>query len=96
MRQFLHSTLSFTKFTFAARKCKRKKAFVRFRNEIWCMDLVHVIKLAKDCNVVQNLLVRQDLFDRTLDAYRKKTKGSTETARAFSTVNTNKIQNMKV
>ena len=44
------------------------KAFARFKNEIWCMDLAYVDKLAKVNNRVKYLLVRQDLFDRTLDA----------------------------
>ena len=37
--QFLHSKASYTKITLAARKMKRMRAFARFRNEIWCMDL---------------------------------------------------------
>ena len=74
VRQFLHSEPSYTKFTFATRKLKRKKAFARFRNEIWCMDLAYVDKLAKDNNGVKYLLVRQDLFDRTVDAKRMKKK----------------------
>ena len=32
------------------------------------MDLAYVDKLAKDNNGVKYLLVRQDLFDRTVDA----------------------------
>ena len=45
VRQFLHSKDSYTKFTLAARKfksMKRMRAFARFRNEIWCMDLAYV------------------------------------------------------
>ena len=68
VRQFLHSKPSYTKFTLATRKFKRMKAFVRFKNEIWCMDLAYVDKFAKDNNGVKYLLVRQDLFDRTVDA----------------------------
>ena len=58
--------------------------FVRFRNEIWCMDLAYVDKLAKENNVVMFLLVRQDLFDRTVNAKGKKTKDSQETEKASS------------
>ena len=68
VRQFLHSKASYTKFTLATRKFKRMKAFATFRNESWCMDLAYVDKLAKDNNCVKYLLVRQDLFDRTVDA----------------------------
>ena len=84
--QFLHSKHSYIKFTFATRKFKRMKAFARLKNEIWCMDLAYVDKLAKNNNGVKCLLVRQDLFDRTLDANRMKTKGSKETVRAFLTM----------
>ena len=45
------------------------------------MDLAHVDKLAKDNNGVKYLLVRQDLFDRTVDAKRMKTKDSKGTVR---------------
>ena len=34
VRQFLHSKSSYTKFTLAARKIKRMRAFARLRNEI--------------------------------------------------------------
>ena len=78
VRQFLHSKVSYKKFTLAARKFKRMRAFARFRNEIWCMDLAYVDKLAKENNGVKYLLVRQDLFDRTVDAKRMKTKDSQE------------------
>ena len=44
------------------------KAIARFKNEITCMDLPYVDILAKDNNAVKYLLVRQDLFDRTVDA----------------------------
>ena len=42
--QFLHSKASYTKFTLAARKFKRMRAFARFRNGIWCMDLAYFDK----------------------------------------------------
>ena len=95
MRQFLISKPSFTKFTFATRKFKRKKAFARFKNEIWCMDLAYVDKLAKEKNGVKYLLVRQDLFDGTVDATGMKTKDSKETIRAFLTMITKKIDPKK-
>ena len=82
VRQFLHSKGS-TKFTLAARKFKRMRAFARFRNEIWCMDLAYVDKLAKEKNGVKYLLVRQDLFNRTVNAKGIKTKDSQETVKVF-------------
>ena len=60
------------------------RAFARFKNEIWCMDLANVDKLAKDNNGVKYLLVRQDLFNRTVDAKGMKTKDSKETVKTFS------------
>ena len=47
VRQFLHSKPSYTKFTPATRKFRRMKAFARFKNELWCMDLAYVDRLAK-------------------------------------------------
>ena len=47
------------------------------------MDLAYVDKLAKDKNGVKYLLVRQYLFDRTVDAKRMKAKASKEKVRAF-------------
>ena len=57
---------------------------------MWCMDLAYVQKLAKDNNVVKYLLIRQDLFDRTVDAKGMKTEDSKETVLAFSSMITNK------
>ena len=64
------------------------KAISRFKNEIWCKNLAYAEKLAKDNNGVKYLLVRQDLFDRTVDAKGMKTKDSKETVRAFLTMTT--------
>ena len=66
VRQFLHSKPSSTMFTFATRKFMRMKALAGFKNEIWFMDLAYVDKVAKDNNGVMYLLVRQDLFDKTV------------------------------
>ena len=74
LRQLLHSEPSITNITLATQKFKRMKTFAWVKNEIWCMDLKYVDKSAKDINGVKYLLVRQDLFDRTVDAKRMKTK----------------------
>ena len=84
IRQFLRSKDSYTKFTLTARKIKRMRAFARFRNEIWCMDLAYVDKLAKENNGLKYLVVRQDLFDRTVNAKGLETQDSQETVKAFS------------
>ena len=72
------------------------KAFARFKNGIWCMDLAYVDKLAKDNNGVKFLVVRQDLFDRTVDAKRMKSKDSKETVCAFLSMITKKNRPKKI
>ena len=72
------------------------KAFARFKNEFWCMDLAYVDKLAKDINGVKYLLLRQDLFDRTVDAKRMKTKDSKAKVRAVLTMIAKKNRPKKI
>ena len=72
------------------------KAFARFKNEIWCMDLAYVDKLAEDNNGVKYLLVRQDLFDRTVDAKVLKSKASKKTVRAFLSMITKQNRPKKI
>ena len=49
------------------------------------MDLAYVDKLAKDDNRgIKHLLVRQDVFDKTMDVTGLKTKDSKEELRAFA------------
>ena len=72
------------------------RAFARFRIEIWCMDLAYVDKLAKENNGVKYLLVRQDLFDRTVNARGRKRKDSQETVKAFSSMITKKNRPKKI
>ena len=96
VRQFLHSKDSYTKITLAARKFKRMRAFARFRNEIWCMDLAYVDKLSKENNGVKYLLVRQDLFDRAVNAKGMKTKDSQETVKAFPSMITKRNRPKKI
>ena len=96
VRQFLHSKDFYTKLTLTARKFKRMRAFVRFRNEICCMDLAYVDKLAKENNGVKYLLVRQDLFDRTVNAKGMKKKDSQGTLKAFSSMITKRNRPKKI
>ena len=84
VRQFLHSKASYTNFTLTTRKFKKMKASARCRNEIWCIDLAYLDKLAKENNGVKYSLVRQDLFDRTVNAKGMKTKDFQETVKVFS------------
>ena len=96
VRQFLHSKSSYTIFILATRKFKKLRAFTRFRNEIWCMDFAYVEKLAKENNGVKCLLVRQHLFDSSVNAKRKKTKKSQETLKPFSAMITKKNRPKKI
>ena len=50
------------------------------------MALAYVDELAKENIGVKYWLVRQDLFDRTVDVKRKKTKDSKETVKTFSKI----------
>ena len=96
VRQFLHSKDSYTNFILAAQKLKRMGAFTKFRNEFWCMDLAYVDKLAKENNGVKYLLVRQDFFDRTVNAKGMETKDSQETVKAFSSMITKRNRPKKI
>ena len=82
VRQILHSK-PYTKLNLAMPKVKRMKVFDRFKNEIWFTHLAYVDKLAKYKNAVKYLLVRQDLFVRTVVAKGMTTKVSKETVLAF-------------
>ena len=60
------------------------------------MDLAYVDNLAKNNNGVKCLLVRQDLFDRTVDAKGMKTKDSQEIVKTFSKMVTKKNRPKKI
>ena len=59
------------------------KAFARFKNELWSTNLAYVDNIAQAKEDVKFLLVRRNLFVRTVDAVVEKTKNSTENLRAF-------------
>ena len=90
MRHFLRSKPSYTKYTPATGKFKRKKAFASVKIEIWCLNLAYPDELAKDSKGVKYLLVRQDLIARIVVGRRMKTKDSKKMVRAFLTMITNK------
>ena len=88
VRQFLHSKTWYTSFSQPTRKLRKLEVIARFRNEIWCLGLAFVDKLARDNNGVEDLHVRQDMFDGTMDARGMKTKVSNETLKTFSKMTT--------
>ena len=96
VREFSQSKTSFTRFTQAPRKFKTMRAFARFKDETWGMDLAFVDKLGKDKNGVRHLLTRQELFDRTVDAKEMKTKDSKQTVQTFSKMITKKKRPKKL
>ena len=60
------------------------------------MDIAYVDKLAKENNGVKYLLLRQDLFDRTVNAKGMKPKDSQETVKAFSSTITKRNRPKKI
>ena len=60
------------------------------------MDLAYVDKLSKENNGVKYSLVRQDLFDRTVNAEGMKTKVSQEIVKGFSPMITERNRPKKV
>ena len=60
------------------------------------MDLAYVDELAKENNGVKFLLIRQDLFDRIVNAKGMKTKDSQETVKAFSSLITKGIDQKRI
>ena len=60
------------------------------------MNPAYVDKLAKENNGVNYLLVRQDLFDRTVNARAMKTKDSQETVKSFSSMITKRNRTKKI
>ena len=72
------------------------RLFAWFRNEIRCMDFAYVDKRAKEDNGGKFLLVRQDFFDRTVNAEEMITKDSQATVKTFSTIITETNRTKKI
>ena len=66
------------------------KAFARFKKKFCCLDSAYVDKLAKDINRLKYFIVRQDLFERTVNAKGIKPKNCKGTLGAFLTMITKK------
>ena len=96
VRNFLFSKAPYKKFTLATRKFKRMEAFSRFKNEIWCIGLAYVDKIAKTSNDVRFLLVLWGLFDITVGAKEMKTIDTKETYIALLTLITKKYRLKKI
>ena len=64
VKDYLATKDSYTKYKTPTRKFNRLKAHAGHINEIWCMDLAIVDKLAKENGGIQHLLVCVDVFSR--------------------------------
>ena len=79
VENFLQTKTSYTKFGTSIRCFRRLQAFSKYINEIWCMDLAFVDKLASQNNCessvrVKYLLVAVDIFSRFVRNQKMKTK----------------------
>ena len=83
VKAFLHSKESYTRYHNATRKFRRQKVFTRYINDVWCMDLAFVDKLANENNDIKCFLVAVDVFSRFVRVQPMKNKLSKTTKEAF-------------
>ena len=83
VEKFLQTKTSYTKFGPPIRSFRRFQAFSKNINEIWCMDLAFVDKLASQNNGVKYLLVAVDIFSRFVRVQTLKIKYAKDTLQAF-------------
>lgn len=80
---FLQQKPAYTKFTSATRKFPRLSAYARHIDDIWCIDLAYVDKLASDNQNVKYLMVAVDIFSRFVRVQPMKSKDANEAKAAF-------------
>ena len=90
VQSYLETKPSFTKYRSILSKFPRLKVYVKDINEIWSLDLAHVVKLATYNRNIKYLLVAVDCLSRYLRVETLKTKYATETAEAFQKIIKNK------
>ena len=83
IEQFLQTKTSYTKFGPPIRRFRRLQAFSKKLNEIWCMDLAFLDKLASQNKGVKSLLVAVDVFSRFVRVQTMKTKYAKDALQAF-------------
>ena len=80
---FLHSKDAYTQFHIAHRKFPRLRVVAKSVNEIWCMDLAQMDKLAQHNQGVKYLLVSIDVMSRFVRVESMKDKTAQSTKNAF-------------
>lgn len=80
---FLHQKQAYTKFKQATRKFPRLTVHAKYIDEIWCMDLAYVDKLAPFNGGTKYLLVCVDVFSRFVRVQPMKIKDAATTKAAF-------------
>ena len=86
VEQFLQTKTSYTKFGPPIRRFRRLQAFSKYINEILCIDLAFVNKLASQNKGFNYLLVAVDVFWRFVRVQTMKTKYAKDTLQAFKKV----------
>jgi hypothetical protein len=81
--QFLHSNNAYTQYHIAFKKFPRLYVVAKSINEIWCMDLAQMDKLASHNNGVNFLLVSVDILSRFIRVQPMKNKTAVTTKSAF-------------
>ena len=83
VEKFLKTKTSYTKFGPPIRRFRRLHAFSKCINEILCLDLAFVDKLASQNSGVKYLLVAVDIFSRFVKVQTIKKKYAKDTLQAF-------------
>lgn len=81
--EFLHSNNAYTQYHIAHRKFPRLQIVAKRINEIWCIDLAQMDKLAGDNNGIKYLFVSIDLLSRFVRVQPMKDKTAAATKAAF-------------
>ena len=82
-RKFLQTKISYTKFGPVITRFRRLQAFSKYINEIWCLNLAFLDKLASQNNGVKYLLFAVDIISRFFRVQTRKTEYVKDTSQAF-------------
>ena len=96
VKEFLHGKKAYTKYHLAVRNFPRLNVYAHHINEIWCMYLAHVDKLAKENGAIKYILVSVDIFSRFVRVQPFKDKTAKSTKQAFIKMLTTEVQPKKI